>query len=40
MPIAKLSKEFMVAARAGEVNVKQESSIDSPTTSMDEDIPF
>tara|TARA_Y100001938_G_scaffold150764_1_gene243293 strand:+ start:2385 stop:3176 length:792 start_codon:yes stop_codon:yes gene_type:complete len=40
MQVAKLSKEFMVAARAGEVNVKQEGSIDSPTTSMDEDIPF
>jgi hypothetical protein len=39
MPIAKLSKEFMVAARAGDVKVKQEGSIDSPSVSGD-DIPF
>ena len=34
LPLARLAKDFMVAARAGDINVKQEASADG------EDIPF
>tara|TARA_R110000772_G_scaffold263475_1_gene383243 strand:+ start:458 stop:1243 length:786 start_codon:yes stop_codon:yes gene_type:complete len=40
MPIARLAREFMTAARSGDVKVKQESAVDDDTVVAGDDIPF